>query len=102
MNYLKSIKRRIIGLLITVVPIYVLNLFRNALVTFLVGRNITDFNMAHNVISKAGSLAALIILLLLVVKIIPEVLNEILCLVDLHKRNGPIEKSIKSVFGRKK
>jgi len=97
-----DIKRKIIGLLITVVPIYVLNLFRNALVTFLVGRNITDFNMAHNVISKAGSLAALIILLLIVVKIIPEVLNEILCLVDLHKRNGPIEKSIKSVFGRKK
>lgn len=97
-----DIKRKIIGLLITVVPIYVLNLFRNALVTFLVGRNITDFNMAHNVISKAGSLAALIILLLIVVKIVPEVLNEILCLVDLHKRNGPIEKSIKSVFGRKK
>ena len=97
-----DIKRKIIGLLITVVPIYVLNLFRNALVTFLVGRNITDFNMAHNVISKAGSLAALVILLLIVVKIIPEVLNEILCLVDLHKRNGPIEKSIKSVFGRKK
>ncbi|PNX51145.1 MAG: archaeosortase A [Thermoplasmata archaeon M8B2D] len=97
-----DIKRKIIGLLITVIPIYVLNLFRNALVTFLVGRNITDFNMAHNVISKAGSLAALIILLVIVVKIIPEVLNEILCLVDLHKRNGPIEKSIKSVFGRKK
>ena len=97
-----DIKRKIIGLLITVVPIYVLNLFRNALVTFLVGRNITDFNMAHNVISKAGSLAALIILLLIVVKIIPEVLNEILCLVDLHKRNGPIEKTIKIVFGRKK
>jgi len=97
-----DIKRRVIGLLITIVPIYILNLFRNALVTFLVGRNITDFNMAHNVISKAGSLAALIILLLLVVKIIPEVLNEILCLVDLHKRNGPIEKSIKSVFWRKK
>ena len=97
-----DIKRKIIGLLITVVPIYVLNLFRNALVTFLVGRNITDFNMAHNVISKAGSLAALIILLLIIVKIIPEVLNEIFCLVDLHKRNGPIEKLIKSVFGRKK
>jgi archaeosortase A (PGF-CTERM-specific) len=97
-----DIKRRVIGLLITVAPIYVLNLFRNALVTFLVGRNITDFNMAHNVISKSGSLAALIILLLIVVKIIPEVLNEILCLIDLHKRNGPIEKSIKSFFGRKK
>jgi archaeosortase A (PGF-CTERM-specific) len=97
-----DMKRRIIGLLITIVPIYILNLFRNALVTFLVGRNITDFNMAHNVISKAGSLVALVILLLIVIKIIPEVLDEIMCLVDLHKRNGPIEKAIKSVFGRKK
>jgi len=97
-----DMKRRIIGLLITIVPIYILNLFRNALVTFLVGRSITDFNMAHNVISKAGSLVALVILLLIVVKIIPEVLDEIMCLVDLHKRNGPIEKAIKSVFGRKK
>jgi exosortase/archaeosortase len=58
--------------------------------------------MAHNVISKAGSLAALVILLLIVIKIIPEVLDEIMCLVDLHKRNGPIEKAIKSVFGREK
>jgi archaeosortase A (PGF-CTERM-specific) len=97
-----DMKRRIIGLIITLIPIYILNLFRNALVTFLVGRDITDFNMAHNVISKAGALATLIILLLIVIKIIPEVLDEIMCLVDLRKRNGPIEKAIKSVFGRKK
>lgn len=97
-----DMKRRVIGLIITIVPIYILNLFRNALVTFLVGRNITDFNMAHNIISKAGSLAALVILLLIVVKIIPEVLDEIMCLADLHKRNGPLEKTIKNVFGSKK
>jgi archaeosortase A (PGF-CTERM-specific) len=97
-----DMKRRIIGLLITLVPIYILNLFRNAMVAFLVGKNITDFNVAHNIISKAGALATLVILLLIVIKIIPEILDEIMCLVDLHKRNGPIEKTIKSVFGRKK
>jgi archaeosortase A (PGF-CTERM-specific) len=95
-------KRRTIGLLVTVVPIYILNLLRNAMVAFLVGRNITDFNVAHNIISKIGALIALIVLLLIVIKIIPQILDEIMCLVDLHKRNGPIENAVKRVFGRKK
>ena len=97
-----DMRRRIYGLIITLVPIYILNLFRNAMVAFLVGRDITDFFMAHNVISKSGALITLIILLLIVTKIIPGIFDEIICLTDLHKRNGPIEKSIKKYFGRKK
>jgi len=58
--------------------------------------------MAHNVIAKTGSLIAMIILLFIVIKIIPEIFNEIICLTDLYKRNGPLEKSIKKIFGRKK
>ena len=37
-----DVKRKIYGLLITIFPIYILNLFRNAMVTFLVGKKITD------------------------------------------------------------
>jgi archaeosortase A len=96
-----QMKRRFIGLLVTVVPVYILNLFRNAMVAFLVGRNITDFNMAHNIIAKAGSLIALIILLLIVIKIIPEVFDEIISLTDIYKRNGPLEKMFKKIIGRK-
>jgi len=96
-----DIKRRIIGLVVTLVPIYILNSFRNAMVAFLVGRNITDFTMAHNVISKTGALITLIVLLLIVIKIIPEIFDEIICLTDLHKRNGPLEQSIKKIWRKK-
>jgi archaeosortase A (PGF-CTERM-specific) len=97
-----NLKRRIIGLMITLIPIYILNLLRNAMVAFFVGRDITDFFIAHNVISKLGALITLIILLFIVVKLIPEIFDEIMCLVDLHKRNGPIEKAFKKIFGSKK
>lgn len=96
-----DIKRKIIGLIVTLVPIYILNSFRNAMVAFLVGRNITDFFMAHNVISKTGALITLIILLYIVMKIIPEIFDEIICLTDLYKRNGPLERSIKKIWRKK-
>lgn len=97
-----EMKRRALGLLVTVLPVYILNLFRNALVAFLVGRDITDFNMAHNIIAKAGSLIALILLLIIVIKLVPEVFDEIICFTDLYKRNGPLEKIAGKVLGRKK
>jgi archaeosortase A (PGF-CTERM-specific) len=95
-------KRKIIGLLITVVPVYFLNLIRNAGITFLIGANITDFSTAHNIIGKGGSLIALIILLFIVVKIVPEVFDEIISLTNLPKRKGPIEKQIEKIVGSKK
>lgn len=96
-----DIKRKIIGLLLTVLPVYILNLLRNALVGFILAKDITDFNIAHNVIAKAGSLAALIVILLIVVKIIPEIFDQIISLTDIHKRNGPLEKMFKKIIGRK-
>ena len=86
------LKRKIIGLIVTILPIYFLNIFRNAMVAYLVGNNITDFNMAHNYIAKGGSLIALVVLLFILIKIIPEVFDEIIAITDLPKRNGPIEK----------
>ena len=97
-----NLKRKMIGLMITLIPIYILNLFRNAMVAFLIGKDITDFFIAHNVISKIGALITLIILLFIVIKLIPEIFEEIMCLVDLHKRNGPIEKAVKKIFRSKK
>ena len=61
------------------------------MVTFLVGNEITDFNIAHNIIAKVGALIVLILLIYIVIKIIPEILDEIICLIDLPKRNGPLE-----------
>ena len=95
-------KRKIYGLLITIIPVYFLNLIRNAGITYLIGANITDFYTAHNIIGKGGSLIALVILLFIVIKILPELLDEIICLTDLYKRNGPIEKFVNKYIWRKK
>ena len=95
-------KRKIFGLLVTVIPIYFLNLVRNAGITYLVGIYDNDFfNIAHNIIGKGGSLIALVILLLIVIKIIPEVFDEMINLTYLYKKNGPIEITIKKFVWRK-
>jgi len=95
-------KRKTIGLLITVIPVYLLNLVRNALITYLVGINGQDFfGIAHNYIGKGGSLIALIILLFIVIRVVPEVFDHILALTDLPKEIGPIENWIKQVGRRK-
>ena len=94
-------KRRAYGLLLTVVPIYFLNLIRNALVAGLMINGV-DFNMEHNVIGKGGSLIALVVLLLIVIKILPELFDEIMSLINIYKRDGPIERFFKKYFGRKK
>lgn len=90
-----NIRRKILGLLVTVIPIYFLNLIRNASITYLLGEKITDFNIAHNIIGKGSSLIALVLLLFLVIRLVPEVFDRIIGLTDLHKRCGPIERLIK-------
>ena len=101
---LKKVKldKKFYGLLATVVPIYFLNMIRNGLIAYLLAEDITSFYIAHNIIGKGGSLIALVILLLVVVKIVPEVFDEIICLSDLYKRNGPLERFFGKIFGRKK
>ena len=97
-----EIKKIMYGLIVTIIPVYLLNLMRNALIIFLMGENITSFYIAHNILGKSGSLIALVALLFIVSKIVPEVFDEIICLIDLRKRKGPIENFMKKIFlGRK-
>lgn len=95
-----SLKRKVYGLIVTVAPIYFLNLIRNASMAYLIGSDLTSFNIAHNWIGKGGSLVALVVLLFVVAKIVPEIFDEILCLIDLPKRKGPIERKIHNYFRR--
>ena len=98
-----GIQRRLIGLLITVLPVYFLNLVRNAMILYLVAVNGNEFfPMAHNVIGKGGSLIALVILLFIVIKMVPEVFDEINGIINLPKRNGPIEQFINKYIWRTK
>jgi archaeosortase A (PGF-CTERM-specific) len=95
-------RKKIFGLIVTVVPIYFLNLIRNALVIYLTGEYGPEFfSTAHNVIGKGGSLIALIILLLIVIKILPEVFDEIISLTDLYKRKGPFESFLNMIWRKK-
>ena len=94
-------KRKAFGLLVTVVPIYFLNLIRNASVVYMVGSGLTSFEIAHNVIGKIGSLLALIALLFITFKIVPELYDEIIGIIDLPKRKGPIELLFRRVLGEK-
>ncbi len=97
-------KRKIYALIVTVIPIYFLNLLRNASIAYMIKDDPDMFFIAHNVIGKGGSLLALIVLLFIVIKIIPELFDNIICLTDLTKENGPVEKLGKKIFsyGRKK
>ncbi len=97
-----DLKRRLAALAVTVIPIYFLNLIRNAGVVYMVGADITSFEMAHNIIAKTGSLIALVALLFLTFKIVPELYNEILCIFDLPKRNGPVENFFAKFLGKTK
>ncbi len=96
-----NITRKTAGLLITVVPIYFLNLVRNAGVVFMVGSDMVSFDLAHNVIAKAGSLLALILLLFITFKIVPELYDQIIGIIDLPKRKGPVELFLGRLLGKK-
>ena len=95
------IKRKLAAIAVTVLPVYLLNIIRNAAVVFLVGQNITSFEMAHNVIFKLLALVALIILLLINFKLVPELYDEIFGIIDLPKRNGPVEALAKKLVGKR-
>lgn len=90
------------ALLSTVPVIYLLNLVRNAGVIFLSGSQITTMYIAHNYIGKFGSLIALIILVFVVFKILPELYEHILCLFNLPKQDGPLERGLKKIIKKRK
>ena len=95
------VSRRALGLLVTVIPIYFLNLIRNAGVVYMVGSGMASFELAHNVIGKIGSLLALIVLLFITFKIVPELYDEIIGIIDLTKRKGPVELFLRRLTGKK-
>lgn len=95
------LKRRLFAITATVVPIYLLNLIRNTSIIWLVGSGIADFNLAHNIIAKAGSLLALIALLFITFRLTPQLYDEIVNLLNLKNHDGPVERTLKPLLGGK-
>jgi len=91
-------KRKIRAFLYTVPTIYVLNLIRNVGVVYGMENLGLSFYMMHNVIGKVGSLIALIVLAFIVFDLLPELYDNIADLLNLPKRNGPIERGIKKLI----
>jgi len=87
-----NLKRKSLGIIFTIGTVYVLNLVRNASIMYMVGvYGPGFFSIAHNYIGKGGSLIALVAILFLLGKYMPEIFDEIFSLIDLTKRKGPIE-----------
>jgi exosortase/archaeosortase family protein len=75
--------------LITIPVIYILNIFRNALIMWgtvnsVLGPN--TFTIAHHYLSKIMSLGVLIVLLFLIFELLPECLEGVMGIMDLPKR----------------
>jgi archaeosortase A (PGF-CTERM-specific) len=97
-----DVKRKTLGVIFTIGTVYILNLVRNASIVFMVGAYGTDFfSIAHNYIGKGGSLIALVAILFILGKYMPEIFDEIFSLIDLPKRNGPIETWFNKLLKRK-
>jgi archaeosortase A (PGF-CTERM-specific) len=95
-------KRKAMGIIFTIGTVYILNLVRNASIMFMVGAYGPGFfSIAHNYIGKGGSLIALVAILFILGKYMPEIFDEIFSLIDLPKRNGPIETWVNKLLKRK-
>ncbi len=96
-----NVKKKTIGIVFTIGTVYFLNLVRNASIMYLVGiYGPGFFSIAHNYIGKGGSLIALIAILFILGKYMPEIFDEIFSLIDLAKRKGPIEKWVQKIVKR--
>lgn len=93
-------QRRWKAFLLTVPVIYLLNLLRNVSVIYGVEVMDISFYFMHNIIGKIGSLLALIILAYIAFDLLPELYDNIMALVDLPKRKGPIERLFLKVMKR--
>ncbi len=87
--------KKIKALLLVLPSIYIANIGRNVLVIYLTIENITSFEVAHNEVSKTGSVIVLIILLLAVFEILPEFHDNIMSLLKLPWREPNHQKQLK-------
>lgn len=87
-----SFRSRLNGFLVTVPPIYLLNLIRNAVIIWLTYEHVwgdDTFFWAHAVIGKGGSLVALVFLAIAIFHFLPEMQESILGVIDLPLRKAP-------------
>lgn len=82
--------KRAIAFLIIAPTVWLVNLFRNAIVIIMVHNNGSEsFDFAHNVLGKGLSLTALVLMVLVAFILVPQLYEDINGLFELPWRKGP-------------
>ncbi|UCD92372.1 MAG: exosortase/archaeosortase family protein, partial [Methanobacteriota archaeon] len=95
----ESWKRKAAVLGLVLVPTYLVNLGRNALVIHLCDVQGMTFNLAHGVIGKSISLVTLVVLVVVAFILLPSLYENIVGVMDLPWRRGPNHQYKDRVFG---
>jgi len=95
----ESWKRKAAVLTLVLVPVYLVNLGRNALVIYLCDVQGMSFNLAQGVIGKSISLVTLVILVVVAFILLPSLYENIVGILDLPWRKGPNHRYRDRIFG---
>lgn len=96
----ESWKRKGAVLALVLVPIYLVNLARNAVVIYLCDVQGMSFEIAHGVVGKSISLITLVILVVVAFILLPSLYDNIVGVLDLPWRKGPNHEYKNRLFGR--
>lgn len=93
-------KRRLVASGIVAVVVYVLNLLRNTGIVWFYGQGQASFWIMHDAIGKGGSLVAMVAIAFAAFAWFPEFLRELVGVLDLYHRDGPVERAMR--LGRRR
>lgn len=93
-------KRKVIASIIVAIVVYALNLIRNTGIIWFYGQGITSFWVIHDAVGKGGSLLAMIGIAFASFAWFPEFLRELIGVLDLPHRDGPVERTLR--IGRRR
>jgi exosortase/archaeosortase family protein len=92
-------KRAFLAFMVTIPPIYILNLFRNAFIIYFIRHGtfhayadqlgMDEFTLLHGIIAKIFAFLVLIVLALIIFDMLPELQTTIMDLFGLPKRDAP-------------
>ncbi len=93
-------KRRLTASAIVAGVVYVLNLLRNTGIIWFYGQGDASFWVMHDAVGKGGSLVAMVLIAFAAFAWFPEFLRELIGVLDLYHRDGPVERAFR--IGRRR
>ncbi len=93
-------KKRLVASVVVAAVVYVLNLVRNTGIIWFYGQGDMSFWTIHDAIGKGGSLIAMVGIAFACFRWFPEFLSELIGVLDLPHRDGPVERTLR--IGRRR